>query len=381
LIVSEPGQPKTSGGLHHGVQAGDVELRRSSGRLGRLEHRARIGESAVRERANQPFEAAGHTRRQVIDRLEDRSDPARRRDPRNQRRQFRLGSRRQRAVVALGVVDGHAGPAVMLAPEQGRIGLVVERVAVARATGDLADTRRERDGDPLATFGTAVEAGGQEPPDDRVGLLGVGARHDDRELVATDAECPVGAAQVGGDGGRGLAQDPVTDRVPVRVVDALEIVEVDDRQDEWLVVPDRGRPLTLHLLLEGAMVAEPGQGVAQGLCASPVVGVLEDDPGLLEALSRFEHPAREPDRQRAEDDRQPEQTERRHDQRCPEPPGQAVDDRRGDGDRDGEHRDEREEEAKPDQSKIGRFAEKAVGTGIVVDEDASGGAGPDIDNV
>ena len=94
----------------------------------------------------------------------------------------------------------------------------------------------------------------------------------------------------------------VADRVAARVVDLLEVVEVEDRQRQRLVVAGRGRPRALHLLLECPVVAEPRQGVAQGLRASPVVGVLEDAPGLLEPLGRFEHATCQPDGQQAEDD-------------------------------------------------------------------------------
>ena len=48
------------------------------------------------------------------------------------------------------------------------------------------------------------------------------------------------------------------------------------------------------------MVAEPGQRVAQGLGAGPVVGVLEDRAGSLEPLGRFQDAAGEPDREQAE---------------------------------------------------------------------------------
>ena len=62
-------------------------------------------------------------------------------------------------------------------------------------------------------------------------------------------------------------------------------------------------PLALHLLLERAVVAEAGQGVAQGLGAGPVVGVLEDATGLLESLGRLQDAARQPHGQRPQDER------------------------------------------------------------------------------
>ena len=108
-----------------------------------------VGEPAVGQRPDEPFEPARHAGRQVVDRLEDRADRPGRRDPGDERRQLgRPG--RDRDVVALRVVDRHAGPAVVLAPEEGGVGLAVERVAVARLPGDLADPGRERDGRRVA---------------------------------------------------------------------------------------------------------------------------------------------------------------------------------------------------------------------------------------
>jgi hypothetical protein len=50
--------------------------------------------------------------------------------------------------------------------------------------------------------------------------------------------------------------------VPFVFVDLAEIVEVEDGQGEPAVVSRRAEPLAFELFLEGAMVAETGQGVA-----------------------------------------------------------------------------------------------------------------------
>ena len=138
-----------------------------------------------------------------------------------------------------------------------------------------------------------------------MGALGVGAGHDDRELVATDPEGPVASgAGRSPSSSPACAEELVADRVAARVVDLLEVVEVEDRERQRLVVPGRDRPLALHLLLERPVVAEPRQRVAQGLGARPVVGVLEDPPRLLEPLGRLQHAARQPDGEQAEEDGQ-----------------------------------------------------------------------------
>ena len=113
---------------------------------------------------------------EVVDRLEDRADGAGRGDPRDHRGQLGLRSLGDRALVPLGVVDRHARPAVALAPGQRRVGLAVQRIAVAGEARDGADTGRERDRHAVATVSVAVEAGGQQAADDDVTSVGVGAR-------------------------------------------------------------------------------------------------------------------------------------------------------------------------------------------------------------
>ena len=164
----------------------------------------------------------------------------------------------------------------------------------------------------------------------------------------------------------------VADRVAADVVDPLEVVEVDDREGQRLVVADRAGPLPLHLLLEGAVVAEPGQRVAQRLGARPVVGVLEDPAGALEPLGGLQDPPRQPDRERAEDRRPGRAARASAGRATPRSPRPARRPRRRDHDRDREHRDEREEQAKPDQLQVGRFAEDVVGGRVVVDGHGSG---------
>src|SRR4029453_1944145 len=119
--------------------------------------------------------------------------------------------------------------------------LAVERVAVAGLPRDRADTGRERDRHRVAVD-DLVETRREEPADGSMRLVGIGPGHDDRELVATDAERPVAAPEGGRDRRPSRPDDAVAARVPARVVDLLEVVEVDDRQREWLVVAGRGRP-------------------------------------------------------------------------------------------------------------------------------------------
>ena len=55
----------------------------------------------------------------------------------------------------------------------------------------------------------ALEGRRQDAPQGQVAGVGVGAGQEDRELVAADAEDPVGPAQAGGQRGRHADEDPV----------------------------------------------------------------------------------------------------------------------------------------------------------------------------
>ena len=160
-----------------------------------------------------------------------------------------------------------------------------------------------------------------EPADGGVGAVGVGAGHDDRELVATDPERAVASgAGTSAMVVAGRAEEPVADRVAARVVDLLEVVEVDDRERQRLVVAGRRRPLALDLLLERAVVAEPGQRVAERLGAGPVVGVLEDPRASSRRSAGSSTRRASQTVSSAEDDGEHEHAQRRHEQRGAEPP-------------------------------------------------------------
>ena len=96
-------------------------------------------------------------------------------------------------------------------------------------------------------------------------------QHDD-ELVAAEPRHQVALAHRAPQPARDLAQRLVTRRVPVRVVDRLEAVEVEHQQ------PDRPRPRArprqrgVERPLQRAPVGEPGQRVGVGLVArAPVL--------------------------------------------------------------------------------------------------------------
>ncbi len=87
----------------------------------------------------------------------------------------------------------------------------------------------------------------------------------DGELVATVSEHPVHGADVGGQGVGQLAEEAVAGGVPQAVVEALEAVEVEHEQGERAgATIGVARQQLLEVGLEGAVVAQAGQGVALG---------------------------------------------------------------------------------------------------------------------
>jgi hypothetical protein len=169
-------------------------------------------------------------------------------------------------------------------------------VALGAATAALLG-RAQRAVGQLEQGGGALGVGGisgdarraAQPAADRRGVLhrhprrlgecegprGVGVRQHDAELVAAnapdDAEVAHGRAQAGRHGG----QDLVPERVAVGLVDALEVVEVEQHDGERPLLAARHGQLPAHDLLEAAVVGEAGEGVAVGQLLEVAVVLLE----------------------------------------------------------------------------------------------------------
>ena len=126
-------------------------------------------------------------------------------------------------------------------------------------------------------------------------LGGVGLGQDDRELVAAVPGGHVRRAQRRADELRHPGQDPVAEQVAERVVDELEVVEVehqDAQRAPAALCPD---DLLAEALVEEPVVVEAGQRIAVGELARILVQprILERHgrlvghrPGELEPLGR-----------------------------------------------------------------------------------------------
>ena len=94
------------------------------------------------------------------------------------------------------------------------------------------------------------------------GLVGVRLGGEDAELVAALANDGVLVAHGLGERVGHLPQELVADRVPERVVDLLEPVEVDDDERQRPAVAAVARELVAEQPFEQAVVAHAGQRVA-----------------------------------------------------------------------------------------------------------------------
>ena len=134
---------------------------------------------------------------------------------------------------------------------------------------------------------------------DRPGPVG----KDQRELLAADAIGRLGAERLAQDLGH-LLENAVADRVPVAVVDALEVVEVDDRERDGAAGRRGERERLAQVGLERAVVPERGQGV--GLCVTHrqhgpvgvalIEGECEERPGEQDLERRVHLPQRHGER-------------------------------------------------------------------------------------
>ena len=113
------------------------------------------------------------------------------------------------------------------------VGALHQRLDVAAVLGEHrdADAGAHEQRQALEAEGLLDRAG--EAAGDGLGLLDGGAgRQQDGELVAADAGHQVGAGHAGLQPRADLAQEPVTRLMAERVVELLEVVEVDQQQRE-----------------------------------------------------------------------------------------------------------------------------------------------------
>src|SRR5206468_7217448 len=138
-------------------------------------------EAGSGHRPDETLEPPRSSRPKVVDRLEHGDEGTRRGDPCHLATE--PGERPVDGTrgMALGFVDGHERPAVLLAVEQGGLRFSVEGGPVRGRARDARDTGRERPrlGDAAhvpataSTLDLALERGREDAPQDEVGATGV----------------------------------------------------------------------------------------------------------------------------------------------------------------------------------------------------------------
>ena len=129
----------------------------------------------------------------------------------------------------------------------------------AETDGNADRTRRSLDRRPRDAASDAFGEG-------RNPFLG-GIGHDDEEFLSAEAAKTIVGAQRLLHPQRDLDQDAVAGRVPVRVVDFLEMVDIAHDDAKATVNPGRPADFLVEFLCDHAAVPNPSQDIARGLHA------------------------------------------------------------------------------------------------------------------
>lgn len=260
-----------------------VELHDPVGDLGGGEQARGVREAGVRRRPDEALEADRVTGDERDDRLVDGPERTRGRHPCDGLRQLLGRTFVVDRSVAESVEDLDIGPAVALGPVEGGVGVVGEADRVGAQGRARRDPRREREAPRVVQDRMAARRTGGQAPDDAVCRFGARRRQQERELVAADAERAIRGTHGGADQPAERGQHLVTGGVAIGVVRPLQVVEVDHHERDGLRRANRNRHLDGELLLEGSMVAEPGERIDPRVERGPVVGRARVAELVLEA--------------------------------------------------------------------------------------------------
>ncbi|RMG30274.1 MAG: hypothetical protein D6721_04325 [Gammaproteobacteria bacterium] len=134
----------------------------------------------------------------------------------------------------------------------------------------------------------AAAQGAQDAARDRERALRPCPGEDDGEFLPAVAGQGIGTAQATPDSAHGFLEYPVARLVPVGIVDALEMVEVEQKQGQGPAMLARGLELGLQDLVEVAPVSRTGEGIGAGLDLE-ALGALLHLLGVLQAVQVAEH--------------------------------------------------------------------------------------------
>ena len=199
------------------------------------------------------------------------------------------------------IVKTVAGPALGLGDVHGGVGVAHQGVGVLAVVGEDGDADAGGDHRVVRLQGDRLGEGGENPAGHTLDVHGVlYIRQNDGEFIAAEAG-DLGAdgviilivlgqvvdgiifAQLHGQAFGDFHQQAVAAAVAYGVVDAFEVVEVDEHQRGVGVAALAALEDTAELFVEAAAIGEAGEGVVVGKVAQPVLLPLECVEGIAGA--------------------------------------------------------------------------------------------------
>src|SRR5579872_3887130 len=100
---------------------------------------------------------------------------------------------------------------------------------------------------------------------ERTGLLRIGFRKEQRELIAADTKSEIGGAHRFSEGGGGELQNLVAKQMPTAIVHFLQFVHIENHKGELLVIAFGAIELLFAVLIEEAAIVQAGESVGGGV--------------------------------------------------------------------------------------------------------------------
>jgi hypothetical protein len=146
---------------------------------------------------------------------------------------------------------------------------------VSRLGVDRVYRHADADGDPADLGDAELGDAASDPLGCPGGAFFVGLRKEESELFATDAAGHVDLSDAGLEDVAKGAQYPIADRMAERIVDDLEVVDVDDDDGEGPPVAAGSVEFLAEAIEEETVVLEAGEGIGDREHPQPADGLFE----------------------------------------------------------------------------------------------------------
>src|SRR4029077_14007137 len=100
---------------------------------------------------------------------------------------------------------------------------------------------------------------------ERTGLLGIGLRQEQRELIAADTKSEIRGAHRVSERGGGEVQNLVAEQMPAAIVHFLQFVHIENHKGELLVIAIGAVEFFFTVLIEEAAIVKAGESVGGGV--------------------------------------------------------------------------------------------------------------------